>query len=470
MKQNNKIIYLISHGHTARGAFQTNLISRLSEQGFEMVVIAKKDEDGSLAKLVEKQNASIDFYDPKNSLADTQRTIFRAFVHQNIKKNPALWEKHQRRTRGQKATLKRRLLNRLYFFAGNLIRLAPPLKWIYNLVEKRLYLKPDAISLLKKHNPVTVISTRPVDNMEAEILCAATKLNIHKTMYILSWDNITAKGIFPVLADSYLTWGPIMNEELKAYYKTPEERIHTTGVTHFDVHAQVKNGTVGMGKVITDLELQPANPYLFFTMSASYFAPNEIDIIEWLAAQIEKDRFGKKMQLIIRPHMANFLERTSDVSWIDRLKKLKSKRVAIDFPIINNDLLTWYMDEDDMVKLSRLIKGSTICINSGSTISIEALAFDKPVILTTFDTEKWPEWRSAKRVIDYLHLKKLIDFNALMVAESLTDLATKIDLFLENPSLQQRERTIAIKEECFKIDGQSTERFVRHMQALIHKN
>lgn len=469
MKQKYKIVYLISHGHTARGAFQTGLLTKLNEAGIEVVIIAKKGVDNLLKKSVEKQSAIIDLYHPNVGKWDTQLSILRTFIYQNIKENPALLEKHLRRIKDDKSSLKRKFINKLYYYVGNGIRKIPFLKKLYIRFEKKHLYNVAAEKLLVKHKPDAIISTRPVDTMEIELLNAATKLNIHKIMYILSWDNITSKGVFPELADSYFTWGKIMNEELKEYYNVKEEQIYTTGVTHFDVHANVRNNPPKNNIWLEDLNLDSKKPYIFFTMSASYYAPNEIDIIEWLSSRIEQNTFGDNMQFIIRPHMINLMEEKSEKNWIDRLRILVSKRVVVDFPKSDNSLLTWYMKNDDMLKLSNLINGASVCLNSGSTIAIEAIAFNKPVILTMFDIEEWPVWASVKRIRDYIHLKKFLSYGAVDVANSLKHMEDLLLEYLNNKNLKEKERKKLLEAECYKVDGLSTDRFVKNSVIVLNK-
>tara|TARA_R110002050_G_scaffold300567_1_gene470555 strand:- start:4510 stop:5913 length:1404 start_codon:yes stop_codon:yes gene_type:complete len=460
-----RLAYIISHGHTARGALQTGLLEKLSAD-FEVVVIANSSALDALNELHEK-GIIVYAFDQVIDRLDQQKSILRSHIHQNIRNNPALWEKHLQRTRNKKNSLKRRLLNHTYYYIGHVFRIFPAAQAWFEKSEQKRYFKADAANLLKKISIDSIISTRPVDEMESYLLEAARQLNIHRIFYILSWDNISSKGIFPVLGNSYLTWGPIMNKELKEYYDIQDSAIYNTGVTHFDVHAQVRDGILHLPDLLQSIGLNDHKPYLFFTMSASYFAPNEIDIVEHIAAKIESDFFGDSMQLIIRPHMANLMADRSDQSWLKRLKNLNSARVKVDFPDSDNSLLTWYMAKDDMIRLSSLLNGASVCLNSGSTVAIEAIYLDKPVIITAFDTEQWPYWSSARRLLDYVHLQKLFNLKACTLADSLDTMDASIQAYLNDINLHSKERQNAIEQECYKNDGKATERFVENVSQIM---
>ncbi len=463
-----KIVYIISHGHTARGALQTGLLGQLSKVA-DVHVVAKPDAVEALSATVEKEGASIHAFESKIDRGDEHRGILRSHVHQNIRKNPALWEKHLWRTRSNKNSLKRRLPNHLYYYLGAFIRVLPGGRKAFTKMEANGYFKPDAARILEEIRPDVIISTRPVDEMEICLLEAARRLGIHRSIYILSWDNITSKGVFPVLGDSYLTWGPVMNEELKEYYNVPGSEIFNTGVTHFDIHARVREGELKVPALVEQLGLDNQKPYLFFTMSASYFAPNEIDIVEWLAREVENNTFGEEMQLIVRPHMANLMASRSDQSWLGRLEKLPSKRVALDLPGAENSLLTWYMKHNDMIKLSSLINGASVCLNSGSTIAIEAAYLNRPVVLTAFDLEDFPKWKSARRLLEYIHLTKFVSFGGCSVTTNLQTLKEAIENYLQNPQLHEAERQKAVEMECYKNDGHATQRFVENITTILKR-
>ena len=467
-KQNNtkpKIAYLISHGHSARGTFQTGLLEKLIAQGFEIIVIARKVLEADLKDKVKQLGADIDYYSPPKGRIYNQMNIFRTYVHQDIRKNPTLWEKYQRKSVDKKASFIRKLANRSYFMIAGIIRKNKFLLKRFKAFENKLLNDLHAENILKKHRPDMVISTRPMAPQEYFILSAAERLNIKKVFYILSWDNITSKGAFPVLGDHYLTWGQIMNEELAEYYNVKKENIFTTGVTHFDIHHQVKTNP-DLKKWMEPLGLNVQKPYIFFTLSSSYYCPDEIEIIEWLAKNIESGSYGKDMQLVLRPHMHNFKEGLSDETWKNRLMSLQSAKVGIDFPDMNNSLLTWFMKQDDMYKLSNLLNGASINLNSGSTIALEAAMLDKPVILPLFETHELPGWLSVKRLKNYIHLKKLIDLNGVEVVDSFDALDNAIKKYINNPDLGSKERAHAVIQECFKNDGRSTERFVDHINKI----
>ncbi len=143
-----------------------------------------------------------------------------------------------------------------------------------------------------------MIATYPVAFIEAAFLGVAREMGLSTAIHLLSWDNITCKGRFPSLADDYIAWGPVMCSELEEYYGVQPDHVHECGVPHFDLHARPLD-RVALGAALEALTLDPELPYLFFGMSSPVFAPNEIDIVEWLADAVCEGRFGADMQLLV---------------------------------------------------------------------------------------------------------------------------------------------------------------------------
>jgi CDP-glycerol glycerophosphotransferase (TagB/SpsB family) len=268
-------------------------------------------------------------------------------------------------------------------------------------------------------------------------------------------------------ADHFIVWGEVMYQELKGHYGISDDKIHKCGVPHFDHHIQVREAPA-YRDLVAELGLHPQKPYLFFAMSSPRFAPREMDIVERLAANIEQDHFGPDLQLIVRPHPQNVQGFMADHSWLSRMEALQSERVAVDFPRLNKSKMRWSMQQKDMDRLSNLLTGCSICLNSGSTVSIDALMHNKPVVLTSFDDDaQLNYWKSARRLVDYAHLRKFVELGGAKVVRSTEALNKLIEKYLEDPDFDLSTRRFALEKECFRDDGQATDRVLRAVNDIL---
>lgn len=464
------ICYVISHGFAARMVLQTGLIDRLTKEGKSVAIISPDAADENFDQL--KKNPLVRVYDANINLTiwDDDYGVKRRYYLEDIRSNPVFWEKHIYSILYTKSKHPwKRIRPFIYYPIYKLIPHFPSIRENFKRKESSYLVSKKATALLKEINPKLVVSTYPINYLEAKFLYAAKEEGITTLIHLLSWDNISTKGIFPVTPDRFIAWGKVMFEELKEYYGVGAEQVDICGVAHFDQHIEVKN-TDGYKTVIQQLGLDPEKPYFFIAMSAPRFAPHEIDIVEWIAKEIHNNAFGKEMQLVVRPHPQNVQGVFGDNKWLKRLDLLKSERVAIDYPQLVESKVRWSMRKSDMLRLSNLLAGCSVCLNSGSTVSIDALMMDKPVILTSFDGEyQLYYWKSARRLVDYFHLKKFVGMGGANVVRSYEELNTELQKYIADPNHDLAQRQYALQMECHANDGQATKRVVEALVGILEK-
>jgi len=452
------IVYVISHGFSARMITQTNLLGKLVDKGLKVGLISTDNNDPGLKKYCTANNIDHFQFDKKGKLWLNNYMLKRRYFLENLEENTALLEKHIYATKyNSSINPVARILPFYYWSVYKLIKQFPSIRNQFLKKEKKGLKSLTAMLLIQKLNPEKLVVTYPVSYNEAVLLHYGNNNSKTETwIHLLSWDNITCKGKFPELADKFIAWGEVMENELKEYYRIKEKNIYKCGVPHFDVHIHaIKHPD--FEPYFQKFNLNPQIPYIFFAMSSPRFAPREIDIVEWLAKQVELGSFGK-LQLVVRPHPQNVQGKMADKNWLPKLEYLnKLKCSGVDFPEMNDSNLQWSIKTDDMDKLAHIMAGSSLVINSGSTISVEAILIDKPVILTSFDAhQKLGYWRSARRLKDYPHFKKLLDYNAITVTNNFEDLEKKIKSSLKYPDNKRLERR-KVREKYFASIGSGTE-------------
>jgi len=298
---------------------------------------------------------------------------------------------------------------------------------LFNYLEHNILNDKYYRTLITKISPDLLISTYPVDIQESKLIHNSKVLNIPTLTHLLSWDNITAKGKFASLSDKFFVWGGVMEDELIELYNVKKNNIVKCGVPHFDIHNE-KVTNEELTSFMNGLNLNPKKPYLIFGMSSPYFAPYEIEIVEWISKYLEKKN-ESELQFIIRPHPQNVKGYLSDQSWLPRLKKLdKFSKTAVFFPDLAEGNIPWQMKNNDMKKLSIAIHGSSAVLNTCSTFSIDGMLKKKPIIMTPFDADRHINyWFSARKQLDIIHIKKFIRITKPNVTKSFADLENIIN-------------------------------------------
>lgn len=465
------IVYAANHGFAARMLMQTDLLGKLVNQGLSVGLIAPDESDDNLSNYCSAKDIALYEFDPPSTKWQNEYYRARKYLLDDIKANPCLWERHIKATKFGQGSVLKQIRPYLYYTAYRLRKTFPGIKSWFTKKEQKLLRNREAVSLFQKIKPALFVSTYPVNYTEGMLMQAAQKTGCPTYVHLLSWDNISGKGTFVGQADKYLLWGKDMAEELSAYYNVEQADMALTGVPHFDRHVAIRDNNES-AKYLSLLGLNPQKPYLFFGMSASHFAPREIDIVEWLSDSIENGHFGENMQLVVRPHPQNVSGSMSNPSWRGRLDILdKKNKTAVFFPGLVSSKMSWSMREDDMEKLVHLIAGASLVYNSGSTISIDALMCDRPVVITSFDAhDQIDYWHSARRLLDYKHLKKITNQTGIDVARSFEELETLTKAHILDPRRNLELRRDTIKKYCANFeDGQATARVVDFLAKAVHQ-
>ncbi len=443
---------------------QTKLLRRLTENGIRVTLLVPDIMDPGFLQVQEETGVELVEYLVEEGWLRRGLFQLRKFVLNDIEANPALLEKYMVRKQDPNRAWPKKLVDWLEFRAFRLAKRFPFLRRWFARLEQWALTSSAVQEQLRTLHPRLLVCTYPVMSPEPEYLLAAKAVGVTTVLHMLSWDNITAKGQFPALADVYGVWGDCMAEELADYYKVPESRLTRLGVPHFDRHFEALQEPAPAR--LLHYGLSPDKPYLFVAMSAPRYCPREIDIVEWLAAQAATGAY----QLLIRPHPQNMTGDMADESWLPRLRALeKLDNVGLFPPKMNTDSrLLYSIARDDLSEFSQLLSGAAVVINSGSTVSIDAMMCGRPVILTSFDAEEQlPYWNSARRLIDYTHLKKFVAQGGVRVTRSYEELAAAVSAYLADPDLDAALRAATVRRYCLAADGGATDRAVAFYEKLM---
>ncbi|MEZ6035092.1 MAG: hypothetical protein R3C17_18510 [Planctomycetaceae bacterium] len=452
-----RICYLVSHGFAARMVLQSSLMHETERRGIQTTVLCPQGVDQDLRRY--ERPGVLDFESGEfevSKLTHGQISELQRYFREPITNNPALWSRHLYNRNSAKGWIRWRadlflLIHRLCYGSKTVSKLVTRL-------DRRIHRSPAIAEQLRRLQPDLVVSTYPVAAFESTCLLEAQHLGIRTVGHLLSWDNITCKGRFIAPPDDYISWGPIMTEELQEHYQVAREQIFECGVPHFDAHLQLVDRQQ-LESILVEQGIKPDRPYLFFGMSSPVFAPHEIDIVEHLARQVEAGEYGSDMQLVIRPHPQNVTGFMADMNWLPRLEGLRSERVAVNLPLLAEGRLAWNMEQSDLGILVNLLAGCTVCLNSGSTLSIDALMHQKPVVLTFFDAdEELPWWKSARRIAEFPHYRKLLATRGVQPVGSFSEMTQTIHALLATPDRGAADRKHALMRECGSTDGMSAAR------------
>ena len=264
----------------------------------------------------------------------------------------------------------------------------------------------------------------------APIVYAAQQLKVKTAAFVFSWDNLASKGRMASNFDYYLVWSDLMKQDLLKYYSfVLAESVAIVGTPQFEPYImpeykmQVEE-FYQLFDINTDLKT------ICFSCGDSSTSKNDELYIETIADAIKHNKIPQ----------VNFVVRTSPAEDSERFSELVNR-----YPFIRWHFPKWEQTRSvhqeswsqripttrDLKELRGLLEYSDININMLSTMSLDFMLFNKPVINTVFGNASNGLYND-QRFLGYEHIIHVLNSKATQVVTTANDLLLAIVNYLEN--------------------------------------
>ena len=139
---------------------------------------------------------------------------------------------------------------------------------------------------------VIIISAGTNDSFATDVLKSCKHHGIKNLMIMYNWDNVSCKGVMPILPDHFGTWGEQTKKFAMQIHTLKEEQVHVLGAPHFQQYYE------DSGISEQAFEKEAGIKYILFPGSARYHS--DIDHLMFLESEIIKH--SKKWKIVYRPH------------------------------------------------------------------------------------------------------------------------------------------------------------------------
>lgn len=317
-------------------------------------------------------------------------------------------------------------------------------KWIqrFNFWQQLSFKKdPKTIgykAVLEKENFDILFFTHQRPPFVAPLIYQAEQLKIKTASFIFSWDNLASKGRMAANFDYYLVWSDLMKSELQQFYSSvKQEDIEVVGTPQFEPYV-LDRYKVSKEEFILKFQLNSNLKTICFSCGDISTSKNDELYIETIANAIQE----RKIQDI------NFIIRTSPAEDPIRFSQYVEK-----FPFIKWNYPKWNLSRNnhqeswsqripsvqDIKDLRSLLEYSDLNINMLSTMSLDFIQFDKPVINTVFGNSKNGLY-DDQRFLKYAHIENVVNSAATKIVKNQDELINAINLYLENSKLDSQNR------------------------------
>jgi hypothetical protein len=462
MQNKPHIVLIIARGEAVRNFLYSDTLRILGENAHVTLLSAINDQEfyDRFGNYVEKIIPLKEY--PENRLVTGFRYLIHTAHYRWMWNENAKWASrlHDYRAITLIAKIRRVVLKSTAFLLANRFMLEA-LTRLERLLSWKLRPNDDFVELFQSLKPDLVFNCSHIHGSQADLpMRVAGRLGIRTAVFIFSWDNLYTRSRIFVPYDHYLMWNEDMKQQLLHQYREiNSEQVVVTGTPQFDFH--FKNEYRRRREYLCkEVGIDPTRPYILYTTGMDSDFLEEHKIVEAVIQFIQNTQITPKPQLVVRTYVKGTTEE------MKALGRRGFPNVVFP-PVLWKE--KWIMPMyDDLFVYSNLLHYASLGINGESTVSLEMMMFDKPVINLGFDPpgSRLPDFLRLSRFINSNHYRPVVRSGSIMIARSISELYTMIERGLTVPQEQSRKRKEFLKWMfADTLDGHSGQRVA---EQLLH--
>lgn len=307
---------------------------------------------------------------------------------------------------------------------------------------------PQGEELLCKYQPSAVVVSNPMaaDGVPIDY---CRKRGVYTACMLESWDNLTVRGAFYSSPHDLLVWNDLIRRQAIHFHQYPPKRVHTVGIPSFDVYTRPEL-LPSEAEWRRSVGLPESGPVIVYSTSAQIIYGREDVIIDNILHARETGILPVDANLLIRPHPAD------DFAAYDKYKGRSAVAIQYPYAAVGSDGNDVTMGKPLM--LAATMRYAAVVINVFSTMCLDAMANGAPVIVIGFDAVPVPPERSVRNYTELQHIKELLEFNAVSLANGNEELLGFINQYLNDRSFNLENRQKCVAAETFGLDGKAAAR------------
>lgn len=467
-------IFIVAHQlFSARYLLGTDIFRRLRDLGAPVVIVSPNADEPSFRREFGGDGVTFERFRYDEMGRITGSRLYRFFMKARWLTLPArldiftvkFHERLEALNKAEAGFLGARYID-LILLTARLLRRSRVLREWFVRLENRLFRSDFHRDLFEKHRPslavVTDVGTIHLNNL---FMAEARRHGVPVASVVLSWDNLTSKGLGGALPDYAVAWNETMKEELVQYHGMDPARVAVAGVAHYDGYYR-NPAPDARGEFLERFGLSGDRKTIFVgTASPNTFRRNA-DLIELLLRAIEAGRFTAPCQLLVRIHPI-YLSRmkrpdSGERRRLDELRERYPCLLRINYPQTVSQAHGAIFAEGEEAVLEAILRHSDVMVNLFSTLMLEACIFDLPVVNVAF--YDYRDTNLSNRMLqDFTHIRKFLRHGAARTAFSEEELIAHVNAYLQDRRLDAAPRALVREREGGPNKGEAGKRIAEHI-------
>ncbi len=314
----------------------------------------------------------------------------------------------------------------------------------------------------EKYKPDIVFLAHLFDEPEINFLREAKRRGVKTLGLINSWDKVTTRCILRLFPDKLVVFNETVKKELIKYDDFPGEKVFISGLPQYDIFFK-KPATVSSREVFfKKIGFLPNKRIILYAPISG--RKSNWDIIDLLHSLNQQKKFGENVEILVRFQPNDFVEE----------KDLKMRPwLHYDYPgkrFSSKRGVDWDMDTGDLNHLVDTLNYISVLVCYGTSLSIDAAVFDRPVINLDFELHKSEKLRwSPTQFYTLEHYSKALSNGGIRIVRDTEELVRWINTYLETPHLDKEGRENLVLQQCGVTDGKAGERIGNLVISMINE-
>ncbi|MDP3997137.1 MAG: CDP-glycerol glycerophosphotransferase family protein [bacterium] len=321
--------------------------------------------------------------------------------------------------------------------------------------------------LLNQLQPdIVVTPTIGLDSSDLPIIRAAHRHNIPSCAFIASWDNVykierlIKYGREYALPDHLAVWNSMMRDHALRLFSQYREKIDIIGVPRFDFFYH-NHLIPDRQQFLTSLSLKPDQKLIHCATTELY--PFGY-IIQSIKQAVSRRQLPGNTSIYASVHPGGDISRHLFYRQYGAKVEYSFGRRS-DSPSPHFHYLPTY---EEIYRHVALFKHSAILINQSSTVAIESMLADVPVVNVKYGRRfDWWRWYRSMVYRDFRqHYRDIISSGGTTVVNNEKQLILAMQKYLTDPAFKQNTRLATIKKLITYTDGQSSQRLINLLKRV----
>ena len=287
------------------------------------------------------------------------------------------------------------------------------------------------VRALRRDKPDCVVAspTNLLADEEVEYIKAANALGIPSIVPVLSWDNLTTKGLIHVRPDFILAWHHGHAEEARAIHGIPADRIVVTGSPFFDKWFDATRRPGSRTAACRRIGIDPSVPYLLYLGSSANIARDESWLVLALVRALREahDPQVRRLQVVFKPYPG------SSPRNLRVLPRLDEAGILVRGREHGRPNTT-----EGVGQFRDMLHHAAAVIGINTTGMIDAILCDRPCVALAVK-----RYRSTQ--MDTMHFRRMQESKALWTTRSVSGAVQAVSRILggDDPTAAARRRFVA---------------------------